>query len=131
MLLDSMGCFCNNKAITASANFSDVIDAKSAVVSEGNLYAVVRILTDTHGITEVELQGSNDNSTFAVFGKMDITDTTKGAGCAIPVPQGAPRYMRLKFGGSSANAQVEAYLTTKAPSPRGKRIGDYAARESV
>ena len=127
MRLDHQAMFFDGKALSGTTVNSDVIDAKGAVMAELTAYAVARFSNDTHGVTSVELQGSADNSTFVAIGAHAVTDTTAGAGVNIPVPQGCPQYLRLVVKGASMAGTVTGGITLAAPSPRGFRIGDFAA----
>ena len=127
MRLDKQAMFFDAKALSGTTVNSDVIDAKGAVMAELTAYAVARFSNDTHGVTSVELQGSADNSTFVVIGAHAVTDTTAGAGVNIPVPQGCPQYLKLVVKGASMAGTVTGGITLAAQSPRGFRIGDFAA----
>lgn len=127
MRLDKQAMFFDAKALSGTTVNSDVIDAKGAVMAELTAYAVARFSNDTHGVTSVELQGSADNSTFVVIGAHAVTDTTAGAGVNIPVPQGCPQYLKLVVKGASMAGTVTGGITLAADTPRGFRIGDFAA----
>ena len=127
MRLDMQAMYFDAKAMSGTAVTSSVVDAQAAVMAEQTAYVAVRFSNDTHGATSVELQGSADNATFVVIGSAAVTDTTAGAGVNIPVPQGCPRYTKLVVKGASMAGTVTAGLTLAAPSPRGHRIGDFAA----
>lgn len=127
MRFDMQSLYFDAKAMSGTAVTSDVVDAKGAVMAEQTAYVAVRFSNATHGATSVELQGSADNSTYVVIGSAAVTDTTEGAGVNIPVPQGCPRYTKLVVKGASMAGTVTAGVTLAAPSPRGKRVGDFAA----
>lgn len=59
-----------------------------------------------------------------------MTDTVAaayGTDTAIKLPQGCPRYLKLSFTGTAMSCKVTAGISLCASSPKGKRIGDYAA----
>lgn len=127
MRLDKQAMFFDAKAMSGTAVNSDVLDVKGAVIAEQTAYAVARFSNDTHGATSVELHGSADNATFVVIGSAAMTDTTAGAGVNIPVPQGCPRYLKMIVKGANMAGTVTGGITLQAPTPRGHRIGDFAA----
>lgn len=127
MRLDMQAMFFDAKALSGATVTSDVLDVKGAVMAELTAYAVARFSNDTHGVTSVELQGSADGSTYVVIGAHAVTDTTAGAGVNIPVPQGCPKYLKMVVKGASMAGTVTGGITLAAPSPRGHRIGDFAA----
>ena len=127
MRLDQQAMFFDAKALSGATVTSDALDVKGAVMAELTAYAVARFSNDTHGVTSVELHGSADNSAYVVIGAHAVTDTTAGAGVNIPVPQGCPQYLKMVVKGASMAGTVTGGITLAAPSPRGARIGDFAA----
>lgn len=127
MRLDKQSMFSDGQTISGTSTESSVLDIAAAGIAEAEAYIVARFDTATHGCSAVELKGSDDNSTFVTYGKMAISDTTAGAGANFRVPQGLPRYLKLVYTGTAMTGKVTAGFTLQAPSPRGKRIGDYAA----
>jgi hypothetical protein len=127
MRLDQQAMFFDAKALSGATVTSDALDVKGAVMAELTAYAVARFSNDTHGVTSVELQGSADGSAYVVIGAHAVTDTTAGAGVNIPVPQGCPKYLKMVVKGASMAGTVTGGITLAAPSPRGHRIGDFAA----
>ena len=127
MRLDMQSMFCDAKALSGTSVTSNTLDVGNAGIAEVEAFVVANFDTDTHGATKVELMGSADNSTFVLLNAMAVTDTTAGAGVAMRIPQGCPQYLKLVITGASMKGNVTAGVTTQAPSPRGKRIGDYAA----
>jgi len=127
MRLDMQAMFFDAKALSGTTVTSDALDVKGAVMAELTAYAVARFSNDTHGVTSVELQGSTDGSAYVVIGAHAVTDTTAGAGVNIPVPQGCPKYLKMVVKGASMAGTVTGGITLAAPSPRGARIGDFAA----
>lgn len=127
MRLDTLSMFFDAKAMSGTAVTSSTMDIGAAGFAEAEAYVVANFDADTHGATEVVLQGSEDNATFKTVAARAVTDTTAGAGVNIRVPQGCPRYLKLVVNGASMKGNVTAGVTLAAPSPRGKRIGDFAA----
>ena len=127
MRLDTLSMFFDAKALSGTAVSSSVMDVAGAGIAEAEAFVVANFDTDTHGATEVVLQGSEDNATFKTVAARAVTDTTAGAGVNLRIPQGCPRYLKLVVNGASMKGNVTAGVTLQAPSPRGKRIGDYAA----
>lgn len=127
MRLDTLSMFFDAVAISGTQKASSVLDIAGAGIAEAEAFVVARFDADTHGATEVVLQGSEDNATFKTVAAMAVNDTAAGAGVNIRVPQGCPRYLKLVVNGASMKGNVTAGFTTAAPSPRGKRIGDFAA----
>lgn len=127
MRLDKQSMFFDAEALSGTSKSSKVLDIAQAGIAEAEAFVVARFSTDTHGATKVELQGSADNATFTVLNAQAVTDTTAGAGVNMRVPQGCPQFLKLVVTGASMAGTVTAGVTLQAPSPRGKRIGDYAA----
>lgn len=127
MRLDMQSMFFDAATLSNTSVASTAKDIKAAGIAEAEAFVVVRFDTATHGATKVELQGSADNTTYAVLNAMAVSDTTAGAGVNLRIPQGCPRYLKLVVTGASMTGKVTAGVTLQAPSPRGKRIGDYAA----
>lgn len=127
MRLDSLATFFDAKALSGAQVASTAMDIGAAGIAEAEAYVVARFDTDAHGATEVVLQGSADNATFKTVTAQAVTDTTAGAGVNLRLPQGCPRYLKLVVNGASMKGAVNAGITLAAPSPRGHRIGDYAA----
>lgn len=127
MRLDTQSMFSDAQALSGTTVTSSVLDIDAAGIAEAEAYIVVRFDKASHGCTAVELQGSADKSTYVTYGKMSVTDTTEGAGVNFRIPQGLPQYLKLVYTGTSMAGNVTAGVTLQAPSPRGKRIGDYAA----
>ena len=127
MRLDMQSMFFDAAAMSGTSLASTAMDINAAGIAEAEAFIVARFDADTHGATKVELQGSADNSTYTVLNAMAVTDTTAGAGVNLRIPQGCPRYLKLVVTGASMKGNVTAGVTLQAPSPRGKRIGDYAA----
>lgn len=127
MRLDMQSMFFDAAALSGTTLTSQALDVGAAGIAEAEAFVVARFDADTHGATKVELQGSADNATYAVLNAMAVTDTTAGAGVNLRIPQGCPQYLKLVVTGASMKGNVTAGVTLQAPSPRGKRIGDYAA----
>ena len=128
MLLDTQSMFSDAQTISgASADSTKALDIKGAGIAEAEAFVAVRFDTATHGCTKVSLKGCEDNSTWKDIVAVDVTDTTEGAGVNIRLPQGCPRYLKLVYTGASMKGKVTAGVTLRAPSPRGKRLGDFAA----
>ena len=128
MRLDKQCMFSDAQALSSTSTDSDVIDIGTAGIAECEAFVVVRFV-GTHGCTAVDLQGSADKSSYASVVKTAVSDTTDGAGVNIRLPQGCPRYLKLVYTGTTLGGTVTAGVTLQAPSPRGKRIGDYQANK--
>lgn len=129
MRLDNQSLFSDAQALSgASADSTNTLDIGKAGIAENEAFVVVRF-DGTHGCTAVDLQGSEDNSSFASLVKTTVSDTTEGAGVNIRLPQGCPRYLKLVYTGTTLGGTVTAGVTLQTPSPRGKRIGDYEANK--
>ena len=127
MRLDNQLIFSDAQTMSSTSTTStNTLDIEKAGVAENEAFVVVRF-SGTHGCTAVDLQGSADNSDFASVVKTTVADTTDGAGVNIRLPQGCPRYLKLVYTGTTLGGKVTAGVTLQAPSPRGKRIGDFEA----
>lgn len=127
MRLDMQSMFFDAAAMSGTTLTSQALNVEAAGIAEAEAFVVARFDADAHGATKVELQGSADNATYVVLNAMAVTDTTAGAGVNLRIPQGCPQYLKLVVTGASMKGNVTAGVTLQAPSPRGKRIGDYAA----
>lgn len=129
MRLDTQCMFSDAQSLSGtSANSTNTLDLQGAGIAENEAFVVVRF-AGSHGCTAVDLQGSEDNSEFASVVKTAVSDTTEGAGVSIRLPQGCPRYLKLVYTGTTLGGTVTAGVTLQTPSPRGKRLGDYAANK--
>lgn len=128
MRLDVQTMFSDAQTLTGtSADSEKTIDIGAAGIAEAEAFVVVRFVTDAHGCTGVALKGSDDNTTFTDLVATAVSDDTEGGGVNIRIPQGCPRYLKLVYTGTTLVGKVTAGVTLQAPSPRGKRIGDYKA----
>ena len=127
MRLDMQTLFFDAKALSGATISSEVFDIAQAGISEVESFIVCRFDTENHGAKKVELMGSVDNLTFHPIASTVVLDTTEGSGVAIRIPQGCPQYLKLVVTGASMAGNVTAGVTLQASSPRGKRIGDFAA----
>ena len=75
------------------------------------------------------LTGSGLTVGICSVAKTTVSDTTDGAGVSIRLPQGCPRYLKLVYTGTTLGGKATAGITLQTPSPRGKRLGDYAANK--
>ena len=127
MHIDALSMFSKSQTLSGASADSTVLDIAKAGISEGVGYIFVRAETELVGLSKVTLKGSADNSTFAEIVSYPFTDLTVGGGINMPIPQGLPRYLKLVYTGTSMSGKVNAGVTLRAESPRGKRIGDYEA----
>ncbi len=127
MHVDYLSMYANELTLSGTSKDSTVLDISKAGISEGVGYIYVRNVGAVTGLTSVTLAGSADNSTFADVLSYTVTDLTDGGGINIPIPQGLPQYTKLTFKGTSMSGKVNAGVTLRLDSPRGKRIGDYEA----
>lgn len=128
MRFDVLTMFSDNQELTGTAvDSTKTLDLQKAGVSEIQSFLVARFSADNHGCTKVTLKGSDDNTTFRDVAAQAVTDTTAGSGVNIQLPQGCPQYLKVVYTGTSMTGKVTAGFTLAAESPRGKRIGDYAA----
>ena len=127
MRFDLQSMFFDGAALSGTSVSSEAIDAGKAGFAEVQAYVVARFDTELHGAKKVELMGSTDNLTYHPIASTVVLDETAGAGVTIPLPQGCPQYLKLTVTGVAMMGAVTAGITLQAPSPRGKRIGDYAA----
>lgn len=129
MRLDTQTMFSDKQELTGSSLVgAKVIDNSFNGFAEAECFVAVRAQTALVGLTSVELQGSANNSEWAVLTSAAVKDLTEGAGVNMRVPQGCPRYLRLVYKGASMSGTVTAGVTLCAGSPRGARIGDYEAQ---
>ena len=128
MRFDFLTMFSDDQALTgSSADSTKTIDMKTAGIAENELFVAARFTDNAHGCTKLAVMGSDDGNTFREVSSTAVTDTTAGAGVSVRLPQGCPRHLKLVYTGGSMKGKVTAGITLQAPSPRGKRIGDYAA----
>ncbi len=129
MRLDVQSLFSDAQALTGTtADSTKTVDIGAAGIAEVEAFVAVRFDTTAHGCTAVSLQGSaQSGSGFVDLVKTAVSDTNEGAGVNIRIPQGCPQYLKLVYTGASMKGNVTAGVTLQTPSPRGKRIGDYAA----
>lgn len=110
---------------------TNVVDIANAGLVEGEAFIAVRVIEGTNGggLKGVALQGSTDNSEFKdliTVAVPEVTDPTPG-GVNIKIPQGCPRYLKLKYTGEELSGKVTAGITLAVDSAVGKRIGDFEA----
>lgn len=128
MRLDALSMFSDEQAITGtSVDSTKTLDILGAGVSEVEFFLMARFTDEAHGCKKVALMGSDDKSTFTEVTSQGVTDNTEGAGVTMRLPQGCPRYLKVVYTGTSMKGKVTCGLTLCAPSPRGKRIGDFQA----
>ena len=92
MRLDTLSMFFDAKAMSGTAVTSSVMDVAGAGIAEAEAFVVANFDADTHGATEVVLQGSEDNATFKTVAARAVTDTTAGAGVSLRIPS---RYQNI------------------------------------
>lgn len=128
MRLDTSVMFSDEQTLSgASADSTNTIDMGAAGIAETQCFVVVRNIGAVTGLASVALKGTTDDTTWKTVVSADVTDLTDGGGVALRVPQGCPSKVKLVYTGTSMSGKVTAGFTLQTPSPRGKRIGDYAA----
>ena len=135
MLVDFLSMFSSSQELSGASTDSEVLDIKKAGISEGVGYIYVRAEGALTGLGTVTLAGSTDNKTFADIVTYPFTDLTDGGGVNMPIPQGLPQYLKLVYKAAAGaegaagtmSGKVTAGVTLRPESPRGKRIGDFAA----
>lgn len=108
-----------------SADSTNTIDLAGAGIAEGQCFVVATLLANCDEDAAVELQGSDDNSSFVALAKRAFPTGNAGDQIAIPVPPGCPRYLKLKYTATALAGSVSAGLTLSAQSTKG--IEQYAA----
>lgn len=128
MVIDYLSMFSAEQTLSgASADSTKTLDIKKAGLSEDAGWVYVRNVGAVTGLSTVTLSGSTDGSSFKDVLTVPVTDLTDGGGVNIKLPQACPQYMKLVFKGTSMSGKVNAGITLRVDSPRGKRIGDYEA----
>ena len=119
MRFDSKLMFSDGQSISGTS--TNTLDLNKAGVSEGELYVILSV-SGSALPTSIEVLGGSASTS--------VTDTVAaayGTDTAIKLPQGCPRYLKLSFTGTAMSCKVTAGISLCASSPKGKRIGDYAA----
>lgn len=112
--------------LTGASVDSDVIDLGAAGIAEGPGVFVVTVTTKVTAATKIELQTSDDNSTYsAVSATSFAANDDVGTQKVIDVPPGCGRYLKLVATGTTMGGAVEAGFTLAAQSAKG--IEAYAA----
>lgn len=122
MRFDSKLMFSDGQSISGTSGTStNTLDLNKAGVSEGELYVILSVSGSVLP-TSIKVLGGSAST--------PVTDTVAaayGTDTAIKLPQGCPRYLKLSFTGTAMSCKVTAGISLCASSPKGKRIGDYAA----
>lgn len=112
--------------LTGASVDSDVIDLGAAGIAEGPGVFVVTVTTKVTAATKIELQTSDDNSTYSAVGATSFAaNDDVGTQKVIDVPPGCGRYLKLVATGTTMGGAVEAGFTLAAQSANG--IEAYAA----
>lgn len=127
MHVDFLSMYASELELSGTSKDSSTLDIAAAGISEGVGYIYVRNVGAVTGLSSVSLSGSTDGKTFTEVLSYTLTDLTDGGGINIPIPQGLPQYTKLVFKGTAMSGTVNAGVTLRPDSPRGKRIGDYDA----
>lgn len=113
-------------SLTGASVTSDVLDLEGAGVAEGPGVFVATVTTKVTAATKLELQTSDDNSTYTAVGAVNFAaNDDVGTQKVIDVPPGCGRYLRLVATGTSMGGALEAGFTLAAQSAKG--IEAYAA----
>ena len=110
------------KTITLSGTSvdSDVFDLEGAGIAEGPGVFVITVNTKVTAATKIELQTTEDNSTYVAVGACQFAaNDDVGVQKVIDVPPGCGRYLKLVATGTSMGGKVDAGLTMAAQSARG------------
>lgn len=126
MRFDVTTMFSEEQTLSGASTDSKVLDMGAAGLAETHLFVAVRNIGPVTGLASVALKGSSDGSTWKTINSVEVTDLTDGGGASLVLPQGCPSQLKLVYTGTSMSGKVTAGITLQAPSPRGKRIGDYA-----
>lgn len=122
MRFDSKLMFSDGQSISGTSGTStNTLDLNKAGVSEGELYVILSV-SGSALPTSIEVLGGSASASVT-----DTVATAYGTDTAIKLPQGCPRYLKLSFTGTAMSCKVTAGISLCASSPKGKRIGDYAA----
>lgn len=125
MRFDATTMFSDEQALSGATADSKVLDLGAAGLAETHMFVAVRNIGPVTGLASVALKGSSDGTTWKTINSVEVTDLTDGGGATLVMPQGCPSQLKLVYTGSSMSGKVTAGFTLQAPSPRGKRIGDY------
>lgn len=107
-------------ALTGNSKESDVFDLGGAGIAEGPGAFVVTVTTKVTAATKVELQTSDDNTTYAAVGACSFAANDEvGTQKVIDVPPGCGRYLKLVATGTSMGGALACGLTLAAQSAKG------------
>ena len=107
-------------ALSGNSKESDVFDLGGAGIAEGPGVFVVTVTTKVTAATKVELQSSDDNTTYAAVGACSFaTNDEVGTQKVIDVPPGCGRYLKLVATGTSMGGAIDCGLTLAAQSAKG------------
>lgn len=113
-------------ALSGTSAESDVFDLGGAGIAETIGVFVVTVKTKVTAATKVELQTSDDNSTYTAIGACAFAaNDDVGTQKVIDVPPGCGRYLKLVATGTSMGGALDCGLTTAAQSAKG--IENFAA----
>lgn len=107
-------------ALSGNSKESDVFDLGGAGIAEGPGVFVVTVTTKVTAATKVELQTSDDNTTYAAVGACSFAANDEvGTQKVIDVPPGCGRYLKLVATGTSMAGAIDCGLTLAAQSAKG------------
>lgn len=107
-------------ALSGNSKESDVFDLGGAGIAEGPGAFVVTVTTKVTAATKVELQTSDDNTTYTAVGACAFAANDDiGTQKVIDVPPGCGRYLKLVATGTSMAGKIECGLTLAAQSAKG------------
>ena len=106
--------------LTGASVTSDVFDLGGAGIAEGPGVIVATVTTKVTAATKLELQTSDDNSSYVGIGSVSFAANDDiGTQKVIDVPPGCGRYLRLVATGTTMGGALEAGFTLAAQSAKG------------
>ena len=112
--------FYKTLTLTGNSVSSDTFDLGGAGIAEGPGVFVVTVTTKVTAATKVELQTSDDNTTYAAVGACSFAANDDiGTQKVIDVPPGCGRYLKLVATGTSMAGKIDCGLTLAAQSAKG------------
>lgn len=118
--------FYKTLTLSGTSASTDVFDLEGAGIAESIGIFVLTVKTKVTAATKVELQSSDDNSTFVAVGACQFAaNDDVGVQKVIDVPPGCGRYLKLVATGTSMGGALDCGLTTAAQSAKG--IENFAA----
>lgn len=112
--------FYKRLALSGTSVSTDVFDLGGTGIAEGLGLFVVTVTTKVTAATKIELQTSDDNTTYTAVGACQFAaNDDVGTQKVIDVPPGCGRYLKLVATGTSMGGAVDCGLTTAAQSIKG------------